>query len=103
MKNTVDTTEIFRLEQMLKDADIPFEKQELFGGYQIGYPVLPLLPPYDECKCSVIQHHGSYGHNNNLLEVMESTENGKLVEGWLTAEEIFNRISRHHNSCDSQE
>lgn len=94
--------EIFRLKEMLEKANIPFQFREVFTeseymkGYQICYPAL--FP--NDCKCSVVEHGGSYGHEADLLEIMglltkkESKHNS--VCGSLTAENVFKRIKRHY-------
>lgn len=43
--------------------------------------------------CDAICHSGSYGHEEGLLEIMGLTRNDDSVEGWLTSEEVFDRIS----------
>jgi len=46
----------------------------------------------------VICHKGSYGADEGLLEIMGSivTKNvGDTVEGWLTAEDVIERIERY--------
>ena len=46
--------------------------------------------------CDAICHDGSYGNCCGLLEIMgdlvDRTITGDSVEGWLTAEEILDRI-----------
>lgn len=62
-----------------------------FDGYHICYPKQGVL-----CKCSVIEHEGSYGHDKDLLEIMglltEEEKAADEVAGWLTAEDVFGRI-----------
>ena len=88
--------EIFRLEQMLLESNVPYKLRRLIDGWQICYPD---LPP-DNCVCSVIEHFGSYGHEDDLLEIMGLTQNDDgvdgTVEGWLSAEDVFNRICEHY-------
>lgn len=43
--------------------------------------------------CDAICHSGSYGHEEGLLKIMGLTRNDDSVEGWLTSEEVFDRIS----------
>lgn len=48
------------------------------------------------------EHDGSYGRTDDKLELMglltkEESECDE-VEGWLTAEDVFNRISKHYNA-----
>lgn len=87
--------EIFRLKEMLEKENIPFVFRDLFDGFQICYPD-------KDCKnriCSVIEHDGSYGHNQDELEIMglrSDEETDDVVLGYLTAEDVFNRIYKHY-------
>lgn len=93
-------TEIFRLKEMLKKANIPFEFSEMFPemeflrGYSLCYPTKA------DCECSVIEHGGSYGNEEDLLEIMglltEEEEEYNSVKGYLTAENVFTRIKKHY-------
>ena len=56
--------EIFRLKEMLEKKNIPFIFRGLFDGFQICYPDVK------NKVCSVIEHIGSYGHEQDLLEIM---------------------------------
>ena len=81
---------------MLADAGIPCEARELYDGMQICYPSIAM------CVCDAICHSGSYGHEKGLLEIMGLVDEeavGDSVEGYLTAEEVFKRISEHYKSC----
>ena len=90
-------TEIFKLKSMLEESNIPFEfsirEYELDKLYQICYPKYG-----DGRKCSVIQGKGSYGGEYNLLEIMglltEEEEEYDSVLGYLTAENVFDRIEK---------
>jgi hypothetical protein len=106
-------TEIFRLKEMLEQAEIPFvytdrsfpfttplcDGTTKFAHYHIEYPE---GMPTDKRVCSVIQGYGSYGGQANLLEIMglltpkEEQENS--VCGFLTAEEVFERIKHHYET-----
>ena len=102
--------EIFKLKELLENTSIPFDFIEGWGynaeetaelkkicpdlidRYQICYPVF--AEPYR--KISVIEGFGTYGSEEDKLEVMglltpEESERDVVV-GWLTAEEVFNRI-----------
>ena len=96
--------EIFRLKEMLEKAKIPFVFRNCYDGYQICYP--KNNDPY-ACEkgifdrvCSVIEHEGSYGHGRDELEIMglltsEEAMNDEVV-GYLTAEDVFQRIENHY-------
>ena len=90
-------TEIFKLKDMLEESNIPFEfKIREFGAdklYQICYP----KDGYRR-KCSVIQGKGTYGGEENLLEIMglltKAEEEYDSVLGYLTAKNVFDRIEK---------
>lgn len=90
-------SEFDKLARMLDDAGIPYERNDsvgLFDMDRIKYPSTK------NCKCSVIYGYGSYGFNNGTLEIMglltpEEEEYDQVV-GYLTAEEVFERISKHY-------
>lgn len=89
-------TEMDKLIPLLCKADIPFDLTVIFGRPQIVYPSVY------SCVCDVICNRWSYGGSDGLLEISgitdDSFEDG--VEGYLTAEEVFDRISKHyHSSC----
>lgn len=88
--------EIGRLLEMLADTDIPHSFHRLFDGWQIGYPCLPIE---GDCVCSVIEQKFSFGHEDDLLEIMGLlTEEESVCDdvlGYLTAEDVFERIKTH--------
>ena len=86
-------TEILKLDKMLTDANIPHTLDRVFDGWQICYP------NNDGRVADAIQHFGSYGNTENLLEIMglvKPEETSNSVLGHLTAEDVFNRISEHY-------
>jgi hypothetical protein len=92
--------EILKLYDMLTDAHIPFTLRRNFDGWQILYPAVLQFPEeQDQVVCSVIQHYGSYGGPQDLLEIMglltPDEEDGNSVMGHLTAQEVFERIKQH--------
>jgi hypothetical protein len=97
--------EIFRLKEMLEDAGIPFEFEDRsilqadFQSYQIGFPV---INPMHEMVCSVTQGFGTYGADVDKLEIMGLLTEKELaidsVRGWLTAENVFNRIEAYYKA-----
>lgn len=88
--------EILKLKGMLESAKIPFKFSELHGGYHIVYSANS-----DKRICSVIEHDGSYGREKDLLEILglmtkeELEETQDTVLGYLTAEDVFQRIKKH--------
>ena len=85
--------EIFKLKKMLEDEKIPFEfiEREELEGSQIVYT------SNEKFICSVIQHKYSYGNDVNLLEMLGLTKHDD-VEGYLSAEDVFERIKRHYKA-----
>lgn len=69
-----DYTEIFRLISILKMYGIPHTYDRMFDGWVV--------------RCGTtdaIQHMGSYGHENNLLETWGEDD----VIGYLTATQVY--------------
>lgn len=89
--------EIFKLEAMLKAEGIPFvyHRRPDMCGFQICYP-----EDGENRVCSIILHSGSYGREQGLLEIMgllkPEEEEHDSVAGYLTAEDVFERIKAHH-------
>lgn len=93
---TENLSELDKLEKYLKTAEILYERVDEDSFHQIRVY-------HTEGRTSgkkfvqdwdAICHPGSYGYENGLIEVMGSiSENGENdVEGYLTADEIINRI-----------
>jgi len=86
--------EIIRLHDMMDRAGIPHDFEESFDGYHLCYN------QGKQTVCSVIEHGYSYGGTSDLLEIMglltpaESVNDS--VAGWLTADDVFNRIFSAH-------
>lgn len=85
------TTEIFELEEMLREANIPHQMGNLFDGYSIN-----VLNDDGEVLCDAICHQYSRGYAQGLLEIMggltEEEEACDGVLGYLTAEQVFARF-----------
>ena len=89
--NEFSPAEMYKLINLLISAKIPFEVGDCFGTPQVRYPST------ENCVCDAICHGGSYGHEEGLLEIMGlAADPDDDVEGWLTAEEVFKRISEDH-------
>lgn len=89
--------EIVRLHEMLTGANIPHKFAHYSDGYIITYKM-------DKNGVAVIFEHGtSYGHEYDLLELSgrlltetEMTHAGLVKSvGWLTANNVFQRILKH--------
>ena len=101
-------TEILKLKRMLEEANIPFTfTDDCFNvkkRIDTGSPIAKFLygeqyPAYQirlGNLADVIEHDGSYGHEQDLLEIMggltEEEEEHNSVLGYLTAEEVFKRF-----------
>lgn len=95
-------SELDKLEQYLKEHDYPYERIDEEGSKIPG--IIPIgsrhqLIVYGDKEKSerlwdAICHYGSYGFEQGLIEVMgESVVRGEYsVEGYLTAEEIIQRL-----------
>lgn len=90
--------EMDKLIQMLEQFEDTQEEyifdleKDIFGCYHILYPNNIIR------ECSVICNPYSYGGKEGLLEIMglltkEESENDDVI-GWLTAEDVFNRIKK---------
>ena len=68
--------EIFLLKEMLEKENIPFIFRNIFDGFQICYPDIK------NKECSVIEHIGSYGHEQDLLEIMGLLTDGETDDNY---------------------
>lgn len=112
--------EIFRIKKMLEEVNIPFEfTDDLFHIKDIAsntiyfrryYPSYQIIiykkGAKEERICDVIQHCGSYGNQQDLLEIMggltEEEQEKDSVLGYLTAEEVFKRFKQcYENGCSN--
>lgn len=87
--------EILKLDTMLTEPNIPHERVRLMDGWQVWYPSR-------ECYImDAIEHRSSYGKESDRLEIMglltPEEEEHDSVLGYLTAEEVFERIRKHYN------
>lgn len=85
--------EINKLANLLDNAGIPYEMEELCGGWLLCYPTKK------DRKSDVICHKYSYGHEKGLLEMMglvpDDWEDDD-VQGYMTAEEVFEVWNKHY-------
>ena len=103
METSKKYKEIFRLKKMLEDANIPFDFFEMdpearkimpeFEHWHINYP------NRGNFIVSAVEGFGTYGEQDDKLEIMgglteEEKEEGYNVVGWLTAEEVVERIKK---------
>jgi hypothetical protein len=93
--------EIFKLKKMLEENNIPFEffDHSLIRPCQRYQICVPSSEPIQKRVISVLQGRGTYGGEDDLLEIRgllteEEAERDTIV-GWLTAENVFERIKKH--------
>ena len=117
--------EIFKLKEMLEKAEIPYifidrfeEDRKLMKNNEYlkdkeYYQILlfndfrEVMEHYNTYKVfdnekriiSIVQGYGTYGEEDDLLEIMglltEEEEKIDDVTGYLTAEDVFNRIIKY--------
>ena len=92
-------TQMATLAEKLTQAGIPFETvymdKNIFSRAGESVPQI-YYPNREDPVCDVICHKYSYGGDHGLLEIMGlvSEDCDDSVEGYLTAEEIFQRIKK---------
>lgn len=90
-------TEILKLDKMLEEAEIPHTLTRSRDGWQVFYPDV------DNCVADAIEFYGSYGSEEDLLEIMglltpEEAEHDSVL-GHLTAENVFERMRAHYEDA----
>lgn len=88
----IENAEMGKLEWLLQEAKIPYRIEYIWGMPSVRY-----YGHGEELICDAVCHSGSYGHEIGLLEIMGLTRNNDSVEGWLTSEEVFDRIYEDWN------
>lgn len=86
--------EMTKLIEILKKSNIPFQVTSCEGAPQVWYP------NRKHVVCDAVCHKYSFGGKDGLLEIMglvDEEEVGDEVEGYLTAEEVANRIFEHYH------
>ena len=105
-----DLTELNKLEQWLIANNIRYEridKEDIPIDESLKYCLAQFeqhqicVPGYDSERreWDAICHRGSYGAEEGLLEIMGTIvreNDGYSVEGWLTAEEVIERIKEKY-------
>ena len=103
-------SELDILTQYLKDHNIPFERYdcskedfEADGEYTFYIDRHQICVPNQQyILWDVICQEGSYGYRDGLLEAFgDIVEVDDAVEGYLTAQDIIERIEKHQYSMDS--
>lgn len=92
--NKIKNKEMQKLIDALVAMDIPFERylhEDAWGHKCYGWNQV-VSPNKEEWAWDVICHRGSYGYEQGLLEI--GYKNCDEVEGWLTAEQVLERIEK---------
>ena len=94
-------TEILKLDKMLDEAEIPHTLNRSMDGWQVCYPSVG-----EDCVADAIETFGSYGNEENLLEIMglltpEELEHDSVL-GYLTAENVFERMRAHYEDTKTE-
>ena len=94
MVNSKDQ-EILKLHAMLLDKSIPHVIERDLDGWHISYPWVG-----KERVLSAVEFKGTYGAEQDLIEIMGLLTPGEFlmdsVKGYLSAENVFDRIKRHY-------
>lgn len=97
--------ELQKLEEWLTENGFQYERFDHDGTVEEPYldrhQIVVFQQPGQKHDWDAICQHGSYGYSRGLLEisgsiVKESIGWGKTVEGYLTAEEIINRVKEKY-------
>lgn len=105
MKVSQKYKEIFKLKEMLEKEKIPFDFFEMDAGVRDFMPDWEHwhlnYPSRAHTIISAIEGFGTYGEQDDKLEIMggltpKEEASGDPVIGWLTAEDVFNRIKNHY-------
>lgn len=88
-------SEMIKLMKLLDEHNIPYEEtiNTIDNSIQLWYP------NKNNAVSDAICHKYSYGYEEGLLEIMGLVDVDKIgdtVEGHLTAEEVFDRWSKHY-------
>ena len=79
---------ILEMDKILTEKGIPHELSRLFDGWKIDYPNIK------DSIFDVIEHGGSYGHQNDLMEAWG--EDFDDVVGWLNVEQALPYFEKAH-------
>ena len=79
---------ILEVDRLLTEENIPHELLRIMDGWKIAYP------KQDECQFDVIEHRGSYGHENDLMEAYGYSIDD--VEGHLSVDDAMKLFRKVH-------
>lgn len=93
--------EILKLHVMLLDKDVPHDIRRDCDGWHINYPCMGI-----DRVLSAVEFRGTYGAEKDLIEIMGLLTPEELlmdsVKGYLTAENVFNRIKEHYEEVQNE-
>ena len=93
--------EILKLHMMLLEKEIPHDILRDCDGWHISYPCTGL-----DRVLSAVGFEGTYGAEKDLIEIMGLLTPEELlmdsIKGYLTAEEVFNRIKEHYEEVQNE-
>lgn len=105
-----DLTELNKLEDYLKERGIKYERRDVdddfdVTGHIIRCEIHQIIVPKDGLKreWDAICHRGSYGAEEGLLEIYGRIVRrcGDSAEGYLTAEDVIERIEEVYGKEDA--
>ena len=104
----MNCAEFNKLVKLLDEANIPYERNDSHIAESSSFDIYRIHYPKDQnFVCSCIFGRGTYGSYEGLLEIMglltpEESEHGSVV-GFLTAENVFERIRKHWEEVQKNE
>ena len=87
MRNTVYDIAADKMEQLLIENNIKYRRKRCYEGWQFFI---------DGTDGDIICHNYSYGGYNGLWESMGFDWDEENVTGYLTAEEVINRLKEYY-------
>lgn len=85
---------ILEVDRLLTEENIPHELLRLIDGWKIAYP------KQDGCQFDVIEHCGSYGHENDLMEAFGYSIDD--VEGRLSVDDAMKLFRKVHKELKKE-
>ena len=107
-----DLTELNKLEEYLKERGIQYDRYDVEACVLNGYITLPeqhqicaLVDEEGRWEWDAICQRGSYGAEEGLLEIYGKIVRpcGDSVEGYLTAEDVIDRIEEVYGKEEKHE
>ena len=87
MKNTVYDIAADKMEQLLIENNIKYRRKRCYEGWQFFI---------DGTDGDIVCHEMSYGGNDGLWESMGFDWDEEDVSGYLTAQEVINRLKENY-------